>query len=143
MIQRLKRIFCFFMAIQMLLASTGFAMTEHFCKLRGKKTYIFSKPKTCCFDKMKVVKNPSKSQIKRSKCCQDAFTYNKISVNASQGYTLEFNPQPLVWIVNQVVLFGLNPRITDPVSFNVTHYYSPAPPLSGRDRLLFLQYFLI
>lgn len=143
MIQRLKRIFCFFMAIQMLLVSTGFAMTEHFCKLRGKKTYIFSKPKSCCFDKMKAAKNNSKSQIKRSKCCQDDVTYNKINVNASQGYTLEFNAQPFTWIVSQVSFLDLNSRITDPVSFNTTHYYSPAPPLSGRDRLIFFQSFLI
>lgn len=143
MIQRLKRIFCFFMAIQLLLASTGFATNEHFCKLRGKKTYIFSKPKSCCLDKMRAANNNSKSQIKRSKCCQDAFKYNKINVNASQGNTLESNTQPFAWILNQVSFLGLNSRITDPVSFNTTHYYSPAPPLSGRDRLIFFQSFLI
>jgi hypothetical protein len=143
MIQRLKRIFCFFMAIQMLLASTGFAMTEHFCKFRGKKTYIFSETKSCCCDKMKEAKNNSEPQIKMSKCCQDVFTYHKINVNASQGYTLEFNAQPFAWIVNQVTFLGLNSRISDPVSFNTTHYYSPAPPLSGRDRLIFFQSFLV
>lgn len=139
----LTRTFCLFMALQVLVASTGFATTEHWCAVKGKKTFLFTKPKSCCPFVQKQVSASSKPAIKRGKCCTNQLVFHKINTNAAQGSTVDWKVFTPVWAVLPVPTFGLPLTIAAVASFFVLHYYNPSPPLTGQQRLLFLQILLI
>ena len=139
----LTRIFCLFMAFQVLFASTGFAMYEHFCKIKGEKTYSLSAPKkSCCSVKNNVAETSKKQILKRAKCCSDHVSHYKISPNASQGVKIDFKTSSLTWVCTPIFAY-LYTYTSEKISFNTLHYSNSAPPLSGRDRLVFIQSFLI
>jgi hypothetical protein len=139
----LTRIFCLFMAFQVLFASTGFAMYEHFCKIKGQKTYSLSaSKKSCCSVKKQSVDNSKKQILKRAKCCSDQVSHYKISPNASQGVKIDFKSPSLAWVYTPVFTYSYA-HISENISFNTLHYSNSAPPLSSRDRLIFIQSFLI
>ena len=139
----LTRIFCLFMAFQVLFASTGFAMYEHFCKIKGSTTYSLSAPKkSCCSVKKQSTENTKKLILKRAKCCSDQVSHYKISPNASQGHKIDFKTPSLAW-VNTPVFTYTHTHTNENISFNTLHYSNSAPPLSGKDRLVFIQSFLI
>jgi hypothetical protein len=139
----LLRIFCLFMAFQVLFASTGFAMYEHFCKIKGAKTYSLSAPKkTCC--SLKKANNSEQKQpvLKRAKCCSDQITYHKISPNASQGHKIDFQKLSPAYILASVCAFTYT-QTSETISENNLLYSNSSPPLSGRDIIIFVQSFLI
>jgi hypothetical protein len=139
----ISRIFCLLMAFQVLFASTGFAMYEHFCKIRGSKTYSLSASKKPCCSLKKIASEQSKKPIlKRSKCCSDHVTHYKINPNASQGFKIDFKTPSLTWVFSPVFTYS-NTSVSENISFNILHYSDSAPPLSGRERLVFIQFFLI
>lgn len=140
---RLTRIFCLLMAMQVLFMSTGFSMIEHYCKIKGKQTFIFTTPPKCCTNKIKH-ETPSKIPvIKKKKCCEEHTTFLKITPNASQGHFVEQVFQHHDWVnINPKISF-ISAWASEVVSFQVPHFYSPAPPLSGRNLLVFIQSFLI
>ena len=118
-------------------------MYEHFCKIKGLTTYSLSNPKkSCCSLKKQVTENSKKSILKRAKCCSDQVSLYKISPNASQGVKIDFKNPSLAW-VNTPVFTHSYADISENISFNTLHYSNAAPPLSGRDRLVFIQSFLI
>ena len=139
----LNRIFCLLMAMQVLFMSTGFSMIEHYCKIKGKQTFIFSSPPKCCLNKIKHEKKSSNSLLKRAKCCNEQTTFFKMNPDTSQGYGIaqEFQAHNLISITSKVLFFST--WVSEAVSFKVPHFYSPAPPLSGRNLLVFIQSFLI
>jgi hypothetical protein len=137
------RIFCLFMAFQVLFASTGFAMYEHFCKIKGAKTYSLSVPKkTCCSPKNEINSEKKQSVLKRAKCCSDQITYHKISPNASQGHKIDFQNLSLAYIPVSVCTFT-HTQVKETISENNLLYSNSSPPLSGRDIIIFVQSFLI
>jgi hypothetical protein len=142
----LTRIFCLFMAFQMLFASTGFSMYEHYCKIKGAKTYSLSIPKKpCCSVKSsrKDLKTSSKtSSIKRSKCCSDHVTHYKINPNSLKGKQIDFKSPVLVFEANLMPTFDYTQADTN-IAYLSLPYTSNAPPISGRERLIFIQSFLI
>ena len=140
---RLIRIFCLLMAMQVLFMSTGFSMIEHYCKIKGKQTFIFSSPPKCCFNKIKHEKKSSNPLLKRAKCCNEQTTLLKISPNASQGNEIAQEFQVHNWIAITPTVLSFSAWVSEAVSFQVPHFYSPAPPLSGRKLLIFIQSFLI
>ena len=140
---RLTRIFCLLMAMQVLFMSTGFSMIEHYCKIKGKRTFIFSSPPKCCFNKIKHEKKSSNSLLKTAKCCNEQTTLLKITPNASQGHEITQEFQAHNWVAITPKVLSFSAWVSEAVSFQVPHFYSPAPPLSGRNLLVFIQSFLI
>ncbi len=139
----LTRIFCLLMAFQVLFASTGFAMYEHFCKIKGAKTYSLSTPKkTCCSLKKGNKSEQKQSVYKKIQCCSNQITFHKISPYASQGHKIQLKTPSLAWVYTPVFIYSHVPT-SENISFNILHYSNSAPPLSGRDRLIFIQSFLI
>ena len=139
----LTRIFCLLMAFQVLFASTGFAMYEHFCKIKGATAYSLSAPKkSCCSVKKSSSESSKKLMLKREKCCSDHVSLYKISPNASQGVKTDFKTPSLAWVSIPVFTHAYAYK-SEKKSFNILHYSNSAPPLSGRDRLVFIQSFLI
>ena len=140
---RFTRIFCLLMAMQVLFMSTGFSMIEHYCKLKGKQTFIFTSPPKCCFNKIKHERKSGNPLLKRAKCCNEQTKFLKINPNASQGHEIaqEFQTQNWIAITPKVLFFSA--LVSEAVSFQVPHFHSPAPPLFGRNLLIFIQSFLI
>jgi exosortase/archaeosortase len=139
----LLRIFCLFMAFQVLFASTGFAVYEHFCKIKGVKTYRLSTSKKLCCSVDKGINSKQKqSVLKTTKCCSDQITYHKISPNASQGHKIDFQNLSLAYVPSSVCAFTYT-QVSEIISENYLIYSNSSPPLSGRDRIIFLQSFLI
>ena len=131
------------MAFQVLFASTGFAMYEHFCKIKGSITYSLSAPKkSCCSVKKQSTENTKKLILKRAKCCSDQVSYYKISPNASQGVKIDFKTPSLAYIPTLVYVFN-HIQASETFSENNLLYSNSSPPLSGRDRIIFVQSFLI
>lgn len=140
---RLTRIFCLLMALQVLFISTGFSMIEHYCKIKGKQTFIFTKPPQCCASKIKHEKQSNKLEVKRKKCCEEHTTFLKITPDASQGHSVEHAFQHHDWTTFPANFLYHSTWTSGNVSFQVPHFYSSAPPLSGRNLLVFIQSFLI
>jgi hypothetical protein len=139
----LTRILCLFMAFQVLFASTGFAIYEHFCKIKGSTTYSLSTPKkSCCSVKNSSSEQSKKPILKRAKCCSDQVSLYKISPNASQSIKIDFKTPSLAWVYTPVFSYSYA-YTSENLSFNTLHYSNSAPPISGRDRLVFIQSFLI
>jgi hypothetical protein len=139
----LTRIFCLLMAFQVLFASTGFAMYEHFCKIKGSTSYSLSAPKkSCCSVKKPSTETSKKSVLKRAKCCSDQVSLYKISPNASQSIKIDFKTPSLAWVHTPIFTYAYT-QTSEKISFNTLHYSNSAPQLSGRDRLVFIQSFLI
>ncbi len=139
----IARIFCLLMAFQVLFASTGFVMYEHFCKIRGSKTYSLTAPKkSCCSGKKSSFEQSKQLILKRAKCCSDKVSHYKISPNASQGVRIDFKTPSLTWVYTPVSVYTYT-HTSENISFNTLHYSNSAPPLSGKDRLVFIQSFLI
>ena len=140
----LTRILCLFMAFQVLFTSTGFAMIEHLCKVKGKKTFILSSPPKCCSEKMlKKEANSQKKHIKRTKCCQEHSSFINTSTTASQGNNVEFTTPVFIWENNSFSIFNASHWSNEPVAFKVAHYYNTSPPIAGRKLLVHIQSFLI
>ncbi|PWK27849.1 hypothetical protein LV89_01256 [Arcicella aurantiaca] len=140
---QLTRIFCLFMALQVLFASTGFAMYEHFCKIKGEKTYSLSVPKKrCCPPKKANNEHSKKIVLKRAKCCSDHVAHYKITPYASQNLKVKFNFELNPYVSTPLFVYAFA-SIKETISFNTLHYSNSAPPLSGRDILVRNQSFLI
>ena len=140
---RLIRIFCLLMAMQVLLMSTGFSMIEHYCKIKGKQTFIFTKPPKCCANKIKHQNQSNTSIIKKKKCCEEHTTFLKITPNASQGHEVAQEFVSHNWIDSIPKITFISTWASEVVPFQVSHFYSSAPPLSGRSLLVFIQSFRI
>jgi hypothetical protein len=142
----LTRIVCFLMVFPLLFASTGFSMYEHFCKIKGAKTYSLTVPKkSCCSVKslrtaLKTTSNSS--SIKRSKCCSDHVTHYKINPNSLKGKQIDFKSPVLVFEDNLMPAYD-NTQVATNVAYLSLPYTSNAPPIAGRERIIFIQSFLI
>lgn len=137
-----SRMVCLLMALQVLVSSMGFAINEHFCKIRGAKVWSFTKKQDCC----KKTTIPSKTPlVSKAKCCADKVLLTKVvhqnieDAQTKQGIKkintdalYQFNT--LVWLSSLCL-----PRNNEAVVF----FHAPAPPLSGRAILLKKQSFLI
>lgn len=146
MICLLKRILCIYMAFQVLLAGTGIAMYEHWCLIKGTKTSSLLHEEKCQKLTVKLVNKEIKKDevIKRTKCCADKISYYKIQTPSADGSSVHFTALPIEFVsVFLPFSFSLPYRLSNSVSFNVTHVYSAAPPLYGRSMLIFVQSFLI
>lgn len=87
-----KRILCFYMAFQVLLASSGFAMYEHWCLMRGSKTVSLVHKETCSIRHNEILKPYSKectNSIQRSKCCAEKVSLQKIQTPSAHGHSVD------------------------------------------------------
>ncbi len=139
----LTRIFCLFLAFQVLFANTGFAGYKHFCKIKGVTLFHLSALKKLSCSVNKGINFEEKhSFLKRAKCCSDQTTYHKISPNASQGHKIDFKipfPAYLRTLCDTFTYIQVSER----KSLNTFLYSNSSPPLSGRDRIIFVQSLLI
>ena len=136
---RLARIFCLLMAMQVLFMSTGFSMIEQYCRIKGKQTFIFTKPSKCCANKIKPTTQSNTPAIKKKKCCEERTTFLKITPNASLSHDVAPGFVHHDWIDITPNISFHSTWASAVASFHLPHFYSPAPPLSGRNLLVFIQ----
>jgi hypothetical protein len=138
----LKQLLCLFMVFQVLVMGTGFTVVQHFCPIKGKQTFIFSKPK-CCPEKKNEEESSRNVHFKRTKCCKDHSEFYKITTESAGTFKVVLNALFLT-------LDNVFPSISIPVVHNVhlsttllPHILNIPPPLSGRSLLIHIQTFLI
>ncbi|WP_428660821.1 HYC_CC_PP family protein [Runella sp.] len=139
-----KQSVCLFLAIEVLFASTGFAMHEHWCVSMDIKTVSLLHKQGCQKETENFKSTENETSFKRSKCCLDKVTFYKIQTPSSDLGS----PRCLSQFLEGVYFFtpvyfpstGWFHRV---VSSNVSRFYSSAPPLHGRSMLIFIQSFLI
>jgi hypothetical protein len=140
--QIIRRTFCLYLALQVLFASTGFAMYEHWCLMKGTKTVSFVHEEKCQKASHKAPR--CGASFKRSKCCSDKVSYYKIQTPSADGGSVNFVCQHLDLVsIFTPIYFPSTAWINQTVSFRLPHFYSAAPPLHGRSMLIFVQSFLI
>ncbi len=137
------RIFCLLMAFQVLFASTGFAMTEHFCKIKGKETYLFSRPKSCCLEKKNLQNTPSKTAFNKQKCCDDKVSYQKIQTPSQLKNFQNNDSGSVLGEITPLASFYYQIPVSPIFSSGLPQNFQNSPPLYGRSLLIFVQTFLI
>ena len=144
--QFIRRTFCLYLAIQVLFASTGFAMYEHWCLMKGTKTVSFIHEEKCQkgIHKANHKKSSCEGSVKRSKCCSDKVSYYKIQTPSADGSSVHFISKHVDLVAVFTPIFVPSTAwVYQAVSFRLPHFYSAAPPLHGRSMLVFVQSFLI
>lgn len=140
----LSRIFCLFLALQVLLSSAGFAMNEHYCKIKGEKVWSLSKALSCCSVKDKQQFQTKTPSFKKTKCCNDKVFHAKVTTESNQNtYTDSVDYASLVWECQMPPMWAFRNEVLPVETASILYYHSPAPPPSGRDILIKIQSFLI
>ncbi|MGF7219134.1 hypothetical protein GGR92_005316 [Spirosoma lacussanchae] len=88
------RLFCCWLAILVLLSSTGFGMVEHWCQMRGHtKTLLAAQkecPKPCQADEPEAPVSGG-PVLKKQPCCKTTLTYEHLDVSS---FVADYHPLP-------------------------------------------------
>jgi len=93
----LHRSITVFMAFLVLMSSTGFAFIEHQCLVRGKSVQVVTdlkkdssadKASSSCCAKSKKLKQASGTFFKKTECCKESQTFEKLQVTTSGVHEL-------------------------------------------------------
>ncbi len=138
---RFIRLWALLMAFQVFVSSTGFAIIEHSCPIKGKQIFLFSNPKKCCFVR-KSFKNSGLS-FSRTECCKDKSTFVKINTDAKSQHQ-DTNPSGQC---DGVLVFAQIIPLYDPyllgACLRVSDFYPEISPPHGRKLLTQIQIFQI
>lgn len=136
------------MAALVLTSSTGFAWTEHVCRISQQKTYFFDARKSCCAaGKHQRASEPASEKsavrVKRDGCCALKTVVVKTTVapvpvvkTASKISVTEALP-PLNFVFGKIAAASVRDQTLPPSR------RSGAPPLAGRTLLVFVGRWLI
>ncbi len=137
-----------FMAVVVLLSSTGFGLVEHSCQLRGKRVYSVHDDKKpgCNLCRVRTEAPEQTPTVNRTDCCKDETRYTKVDTTSSLSHQLT----KFVKVVSDrfgagtvAVLVALfNWTFVQQTHIPLADYASPPPP-AGRHLLVFVQAFLI
>lgn len=137
-----KQVLCLFMVFQILIMGTGFTVIHHFCKIKGQKTFIFSKP-NCCPENKLNDDSYSKAHLKRPKCCKEHSSFYKINTESNVSFNIEFSGFFAIFFDNIVACDFSKWWHLVTVKLFSPHVLSNPPPLYGRSLLIHIQTFLI
>lgn len=93
----LHRSITVFMAFLVLMSSTGFAFIEHQCLVRGKSVQVVKDLKkdasaemsgSSCCAKSKALKEAKGTFFKKTDCCKESQTFEKLEVTTSATHQL-------------------------------------------------------
>ncbi len=144
----LTRLICCWLALVVLLGSTGFGMVDHWCQMRGHSKALLLSQKGCKTPCQADDSSPSPVEgipvVKKMPCCKTSVSYEHLDV--SRFVTDAHNPA-----VPQPAEFIPNPQFNQLLAalFPVASPISPSPladdPLhrTGRFRLISLRTWLI
>lgn len=110
------RLICCWLAIMVLLGSTGFGMVEHWCQMRGHSKALLVSQKGCVNPCQADEQSPSETSgpvVKKMPCCKTTVSYEHLDV--SRFVADQHNPatpQPADFIPNpqfRLLLAALTP----------------------------------
>jgi hypothetical protein len=132
-----SRIFNVFLAVVVLLSSTGFGLVEHSCTVKGKQTSLHKSKNACCANNPHQQQNQQKSTIKREK-------YENVDYSSSASQIVaKFTQKSIDWLKVTVVSF-VRTIIETILQVITSSTHSSSKSLStGRDILSFVQSYLI
>jgi hypothetical protein len=149
---KLHRSITAFMAFLVLFSSTGFALVEHQCMMRGKSVQFVSNAKpagpdkkmgSCCA-KSKQLKESKGTFFKKTDCCKESHKFEKLDVVTSGAQSiakiLKTWSGDLVWFTTSFVFIQSEwalPSVPDAPDISFSSL------LHGRSMLAFIQSFLI
>lgn len=143
----LSRFAHLFMAVAVLLSSTGFGLVEHSCQMRGNRVYsIHDAQPVCKLCRVGTEAGEPMPSVKRAACCKVETHYSKVDTGSSLSHSeVKFNKSDQVSGTLSAgtlppALFGW--PIWQQADVPVVRYASP-PPLSGRQLLAFMHTLLI
>ena len=149
----LVRFIHLFMALIVLLSSTGFGLVEHSCQLRGKRVYSVhqteSAGKRCEVQSAACCQNSDKvghSSFSQTDCCKDETRYSRVDTSSSLSQQLTKCVKAVGESCGAGVVAVSVTLLPQPFfqrdNVPVVDYSSPPPPF-GRHLLAFVQSFLI
>jgi hypothetical protein len=152
---RLHKSITVFIALLVLLSSTGFGFMEHACMMRGKSVKFLSekrengcekKVESSCCAKRKALNESRGTYFKKTDCCKDSQKFEKVDALATQGSLLikimKASAGDLLWSVHSFSFLvpqwshaASNTFPEKPISFSSLFH--------GRSMCSFVQSFLI
>jgi hypothetical protein len=93
----LIRYMCLFMAILMLVSSTGFVMVEHMCQMKGRTQSMWVGKETCkmhCPATKKAAPSPQEervTKVKKKSCCEETSYFSRLDVSSLSSTPLLVN----------------------------------------------------
>ena len=144
----LTRLFCYCLAVLVLVSSMGFGMVEHWCQMRGHtKTLLAAQancPKTCQSDKVSLDEPTAGYVIKRVPCCKTSLTYEHLDVSSFVAdYHPLSAPQPAAFLPNPQFRLLLAALLPIPSAEAISAYTDTPLHRTGRFRLISLCSWLI
>ena len=140
------RIFNVFLAVIVLLSSSGFGLVEHSCTMRGKQTSFHKKGDLCCGIKTnkQVPLNKQQATLKKTQCCSDDEKYENVEYSSSVSQLVaKFTQNTIDWLKSTVS--AIVKSLIETILEKHSSYLSSTPSSSstGRSIVISTQSFLI
>ncbi len=138
---KVNRILSFLMTILILLSSTGFSMSLHYCHGKVKTVSFFEEAESCHQIKTKCHIPSQKENIKKYKksCCANK-TITAQQDDSSQKNTIDFTPKQVKFLTaftQAFILKGIH------LSRTIVSPPKHIPPLLNKDIPILIQSFLL
>jgi hypothetical protein len=137
------RIFSFLLAVVVFITSTGFVWVEHTCSVKGHQVSFFKADKKTCSACHKAVAKPiAKLVIQKTHCCSEQHHFEKATFSATHS-PLHLLFEKAVWFNHHVVNLPLVVLPTTTQTYCLFNAHAPPILWEGKERLSFIQSFLI
>ncbi len=139
-----------FIALNLLISSTGLNVYEHFCRMKGNSVSIFAKPSGCCSKKNNnapCTTTPTTTQqgFKKKPCCEERSHYIKSTIQGSNSFSnTSHSPTPPILDVVPQAMCDLHLAFTSsfaPFCPKILRFWLYTPPLPKRDICVLVQTF--
>ncbi len=143
-----NQIFCCWLAVLVLLTSTGFGMVEHWCQMRGhtKALLVAQKecPKPCHQTDEGSIPVSNGPIVKKQPCCKTTLSYEHLDVSS---FVTDYQPHPTpvaaAFLPNPEFRFLLAALLPPPSVESILPVANTALHRTGRFRLTSLCVWLI
>jgi hypothetical protein len=136
--------FHIFMAIVVIVSSTGFGLVEHSCTLKGKSTAFHKSATGCCAKHAPKSPVKNQAQVKKTACCSENEKYENIEYSSSASQIIAKFIQKTFdtfqSFVNDFITAIFKTLTKSRLTFN---NHPPSHAYSGQEIRIFQQSFLI
>ncbi|HEV7379454.1 MAG TPA: hypothetical protein VGN64_06655 [Dyadobacter sp.] len=151
--KKIRQSLTVFMALLVLLSSTGFGFIEHECMMRGKSLQLLTEKKantgnkkvSSCCAKSKAPKEAKGTFFKKTDCCKESQKFEKLDVPSQtsqiQAKFIKNLFAGITWSATSFVF--QQAEWTSPSIQSASDLISFSSRLHGRSMLSFIQSFLI
>jgi hypothetical protein len=139
-----------FIALNLLISSTGLNVYEHLCRMKGNSISIFAKADGCCSKKKNKTScapvATTQQGLKKKSCCEERSHYIKSALQGTSSFSqASHSPTlPILDVVPQAIplLFASFTPSFAPFSPKIIRFWLYTPPRPKRDICVLVQTFL-